>query len=360
VGGIPMKWSTSGIGLILLLVVLVSTSFASHEVTRWRDNRTAAVSLTFDDGYVSQYTTCKDLLNARNFKGTFFLTTERVQTIGGWEPWRELSEQGHEIGSHTITHPHLTQLSEIELREELNQSQDDINLNIPNQSCLTFAYPHGDQNEYVQTVTSEYYIAGRSTWVRDSGYLNHYPGDSSITVNFYNIASYCVDDRAFEEIQNHLNLAEESNAWLCAYTHDVDSEYVPVLSAFYDDLLVRDIWVDTLVAIVRYMRERIYSTLDVISESDTEITLNVIHTLDHSIYNAPVTIRSTVPSAWPVVHVYQGGSEYIIEPVIEEDETVVYYDVVPNAGLITLSPGSYVNQAPSVDAGPDQTITASL
>ena len=143
----------------------------------------------------------------------------------------------------------MVQLSETELREELSQSQDDINLNIPNQSCLTLAYPYGDENEYVQTVTSEYYMAGRG--ISGSGYLNHYPGGSYPPINFYNIHSLRVDDIPLEEIQNHLNLAEESNGWLSVHSHHINSGDVSVLSAFYDDLLTRDLWVDTLGAIVR-------------------------------------------------------------------------------------------------------------
>ena len=350
-----MKWIRICLALTIALVFISSPSFASHEIMRWRDNRTAAVSLTFDDGYVSQYTTVADLLNARNFKGTFFLATERVQPLGGWEPWQELAEQGHEIASHTITHAHLLQLSETEVREELSESQIAINLNIPNQSCLTFAYPYGEQNEYLRTITSEYYIAARGVMDSGSSNLNYYPG-GPYPLNFYYIRSYNVDSRPFEEIQNQVNLVEESNAWLTCYTHDVGSGYVSVLSAFYDDLLTRDIWVDTVGAIVRYMQERIYSTLAVISESETEIILNLTHSLDNSIFNFPLTTRSTVPSAWSVVHIYQAGSEQIIAPVIENGEAVVYYDAVPNAGLITLSPGSSDNQPPAVNAGSDLTI----
>jgi len=288
-----MKWGTTCRGLILLLIVLVSNSFASHEITRWQDNRAAAVSVTFDDGYYSQATTGPDLLTARNFKGTIFLMIDSLQWSGlTWEDWRNVAEKGHEIGSHTVSHPHLTQLSEPELREELNDSQEAIDLNITTQSCLTFAYPYGDNNDFVKEITSEYYIAARDTWSPD--YLNHYPGGSFDPVDFFAIGGLSFDSSTHEQIVGYLDSAEEYNAWFVVYAHNIDPNVYPDrynrLVAFLDELVVRDIWVDTLGTIVRYMQEKINSTLTVESESDTEITLNLTHLLDNNIYNLPLTL----------------------------------------------------------------------
>jgi oligosaccharide reducing-end xylanase len=337
--GIPMKRVLTWLVPIILLVLLSSTSFASHEIMRWRDNRAGAVSVTFDDGYVSQYTTGAHLLNARNFKGTFFLVAD-VDFLGSLEAWQNIAEQGHEIGSHTVSHPALTQLSETELREELSQSQEAINLNIPTQSCLTLAYPYGYYDEFVQEITSEYYIAGRGVWPP----LNHYPGGSYDPVDFFAIGSFSFDYPSlttFEELENYLDSAEEHNAWFVPHIHVIEGpEYLEVLSQFLDELLARDIWVDTLGTIVRYMREKMSSTLTIISESDSEITLSLTHSLDNSIYNVPLTIRSAVPSSWSEVEIRQGGSVYVIEPAIENGSPAVYYNAIPNAGLITLAPTS--------------------
>ena len=313
-------------------------TYTSHEIMKWRDNRAGAVSVTFDDGYYSQATTGANLLTARNLKGTFFLTIDSLNWSGGatWENWRHVAEQGHEIGSHTVTHPFLTQLSEAEMRQELSESQETINLNIATQSCLTLAYPYGEQNDFVQAKTSEYYIGGRGVWG-----LNHYPGGPYDPVNFFCIGSFSFDRYTLEELMARLDEAEQQNAWLCVHIHDIgNSEYEARLSHFLDELLTRNMWVDTFGTIVRYMREKLFSTLTILSESYTEITLSLTHLLNNDIYNVPLTIRSTVPLSWDKVEINQGESTSIIKPVIENNEAVVYYNAIPNAGLIKLTPYS--------------------
>ncbi len=112
-------------GLIIGWAFLVNVSFASHEITPFQDHRKGAVSLTFDDGYLSQATLAAPLLNERNLKGTFFLITDPgwIYSHVKWETWRELARQGHEIGSASINHPDLTLLQEGVMRWELLESR---------------------------------------------------------------------------------------------------------------------------------------------------------------------------------------------------------------------------------------------
>ena len=69
---------------------------------------TGAVSLTFDDGYLSQYQNAVPKMNAAGFKGTFYIITRQMADDGfsaymSKAQVAELSVQGHEIGAHTRT-----------------------------------------------------------------------------------------------------------------------------------------------------------------------------------------------------------------------------------------------------------------
>ena len=100
--------------------------------------------LTFDDGFESNYQVAQDILNPLGISAIFFVVPEFVNTVGvveqdefvrkyiypgkskkgvprisrsmTWEQIRQLSDQGHTIGSHTRTH---ARLSEIKTNEEL-------------------------------------------------------------------------------------------------------------------------------------------------------------------------------------------------------------------------------------------------
>ncbi len=63
---------------------------------------------------------------------------------------RSLANDGHEIGSHTKTHPILTQLSPDEIEGELRESRDFLSETIDS-DVRSIAYPNGDFNEIVVT-----------------------------------------------------------------------------------------------------------------------------------------------------------------------------------------------------------------
>ena len=66
-----------------------------------------------------------------------------------WDELRALSERGIEIGSHTVSHPHLPSLSDAELDRELIDSRAEIEdeLALP---CRYLAYPYGDEDGRVR------------------------------------------------------------------------------------------------------------------------------------------------------------------------------------------------------------------
>jgi peptidoglycan/xylan/chitin deacetylase (PgdA/CDA1 family) len=74
-----------------------------------------------------------------------------------WDELRRLSDAGWEIASHTQTHPHLTEVGDEQLREELVASREEVGdqIGVP---CRTIAYPFGDHDERVEQA------------VRDAGY----------------------------------------------------------------------------------------------------------------------------------------------------------------------------------------------
>jgi peptidoglycan/xylan/chitin deacetylase (PgdA/CDA1 family) len=343
--------------LVLIGLFLSSSStYASHVVTPFRDNKKGAVSISFDDGSQSQFTNGVPQMNARNIRGTFFIITSYVPYgVLTWENLRQLASQGHEIGSHTLTHADLASLSATNMTQvdwELSESQRIINLNIPAASCVSFAYPSGRNNAQVEAVTSKYYIDGRNIWNSDQGSMNYYEnGPSWQAADVYNLGSYSADSMNIGEINTFLNLAEQRHAWFSIYMHEVQNP--TWFGQLLDDILMRDLWIDTIGSIVRYVRERLSSTVIVLSENSTGITLDLTHSLDSTIYNQSLTLRSTVPSSWSSVEVRQGKNVFTVNTLSEGAETVVYYNALPNMGTITLTPSGPLEtvSAPSILSG---------
>ena len=78
-----------------------------------------SVMLTFDDGYASVYTQVYPLLKKYHVPAMIALVTSWTEGEGKpsdvgelltWDEIRDLKRRGHEIASHTASHPSLTQL----------------------------------------------------------------------------------------------------------------------------------------------------------------------------------------------------------------------------------------------------------
>lgn len=84
--------------------------------------RPGLVSLTFDDGPDPVWTEkILDILKAKKVPATFFVVGENALTQRALLE-REIAE-GHEVGSHTYTHPNLAQATPAETSLELNANQ---------------------------------------------------------------------------------------------------------------------------------------------------------------------------------------------------------------------------------------------
>jgi peptidoglycan/xylan/chitin deacetylase (PgdA/CDA1 family) len=73
---------------------------------------------------------------------------EELATMG-WDELREIAERKVEVGSHTRTHAHLTDLSESELRQEVRGSRERLEDEL-GVRCRFLAYPYGEQDSRVR------------------------------------------------------------------------------------------------------------------------------------------------------------------------------------------------------------------
>lgn len=130
--------------------------------------------LTFDDGFRDNFETALPLLREYGYSAFVFVLPPLLETGGAFE-WPEVQEDlrryagtmrsvtwpmleqmkegGFEVGSHTLTHPHLPRLSGEELREELSQSRAAIVERLG--SCDTLAYPFGEWSPEVAAAAAD-------------------------------------------------------------------------------------------------------------------------------------------------------------------------------------------------------------
>lgn len=121
-----------------------------------------SVLITFDDGYIGNFTKAKPVLENLNIKADFFVHTDYVGVAAtgpgtwgkmSWDQLRTLdSSPLFAVYSHTKTHPKLTQISPTQLQSELTGSRLKLQTELGVTTKRDFlAYPFGDYNADVIT-----------------------------------------------------------------------------------------------------------------------------------------------------------------------------------------------------------------
>ena len=141
-------------------VAVPLTSIAAPRICTWRQDKTAAYTVTFDDSCrSSHYLVSAPELEARGMRGTFFLNPKGIVD---WSPWQKLFDSGHEIASHGWSHLDMTYLDETTLNEEFGNAKNDLLTHIQGmKSVPSFAYPYGNFSTLAQSIAMLYHDNAR-------------------------------------------------------------------------------------------------------------------------------------------------------------------------------------------------------
>jgi peptidoglycan/xylan/chitin deacetylase (PgdA/CDA1 family) len=147
------------------------------------------IALTFDDGFTNVLRYGLKLLAENNFRAIQFLVADRLGQSNKWdeneaqEPLmdgaqiRDWLAAGHDIGSHTCTHPFLAKIPAAQAREEIFSSKKKLE-DLFGRAIEHFCYPYGNWNEAVCDLVVE---AGYKTAFTTASGVN-LPGENPFTL----------------------------------------------------------------------------------------------------------------------------------------------------------------------------------
>ena len=129
------------------------------------------IAITFDDGTIDHVEHALPELLARDMTATFFVTTSWVGQSGyaSWEQLRSMRDAGMEIGSHSRSHPFLSELTRADLWDELVTSRHEIDRQLGG-TTRTLALPGGDfprRDARELVLEAGYTVVATSRWGRN-------------------------------------------------------------------------------------------------------------------------------------------------------------------------------------------------
>jgi peptidoglycan-N-acetylglucosamine deacetylase len=325
--------------LIISLILITNQVFSKtipspYQVGIWPGFRAAAINYTFDDGCSNQFKIAIPMFDEFGFKLTLFTITS---WISDWTALKSAADNGHEVASHTVTHPNFGTITLQQQETELKDSKVAIESHISNKKCITMAYPYCIKGN--DSVFSKYYISARGC--QDFIEPNT-PG------SYFNISSVVGGNLGIIKTLNDFKLnfanAAKINGWDVFLFHGIDSDsgYSPIASAelrkSLEYLSVRKskFWVTTFLDATLYSKERNAVKITERCVTDSSMTLQVTDTLPDSIYNFPLSIRRTLPAGWPSANVTQKNIAVPTRIVLTGNVVYLMFDVIPDAGDVKI------------------------
>lgn len=325
-----------------LTAALITAAFSlslnaqeTYEIATWYGFRTAAVSYTFDDNCSKQLTNAMPVFDTYGYKVTFYPV---VDWSPNWDGFKSASDNGHEIGSHTVSHATLSQLVSRALITELSESQATVREKTGSE-CYSISYPNC--NKPSESKLKQYYIAGRTC----SGVIN-----SSSPSDFYEISAVIVGSKGIntaELLNSQVSSTIDVGGWNVFLMHGVDSDagssdYSPVSSTVlsshmeYINSHDTEVWVATFANVAKYINERNCTTITEDLITSDSIRVNIADTLRDTLYNTAITIRRALPGTWTDGGVIINGK--LAESTISTIDGTKYitFNAVPDQDVVYL------------------------
>ena len=182
----------------------------------------ALISFTYDDAHISQYDTALVLHEKYNLPLSIYVVSQRVSLGYPWMNETQIKDtyrRGAEIGSHSVTHPFITTLTNEEVIYELQHSYDVLSELVP---IHTFAVPQSNYNDTIRDIIEG---LGIYTGVRVYGALqNNIPIEDKYWVKS-KIA--LTAETTFEEVKNAIDEAISLHKWCVIMLHQIIDDPEP-------------------------------------------------------------------------------------------------------------------------------------
>lgn len=126
--------------IVLLILMMVCAPLSSARII-WKGIASRQVALTFDDGPTLGVTDkILEILKKEKVKATFFVLGRKVEQEPGL--LLRISQDGHEIGNHTYSHPRTSWINSEKMLKEIKRTSELV-INIAGVPVFLFRPPYG-------------------------------------------------------------------------------------------------------------------------------------------------------------------------------------------------------------------------
>jgi len=174
--------------------------------------RQPIVSLVFDDGWISQFTTAMPKMDEYGFEGTAYIIPSGIGADGFFTQAQidVIADNGWDISGHGKTN--LTLVTAEDAEQDVCATHEYLTSH-GYTGADHYAYPNGGVNPMVRDVVDTYFATARTT-NRLGNSIGYIP---SMSINSYQV----YDSLPLETVQAAVDSAIQNNEWLILGFHDI-------------------------------------------------------------------------------------------------------------------------------------------
>lgn len=330
---------------MLFLLALLWTSLAhpvnaadpgTTQIARWKDGRTAAFLLMFDDSWPSHWQVAAPELVKRGMIGTFYICPakgEHVKFAAKWD--QELWKQGMVYGVHTMTHKGVKDLENAEW--EIGECANVIRRIIPGREGKLVSYAQPGVAPGAWNITAEQ----RDALLKKHLLMERPDLKGRMTVyhvktmeEMLALADKAIAEQGLEFLVIH-GVERKTPEWgyqdFWALKQDV---FLPLLDALQQRRDEGKLWIIDHISAHQYETERDSAAVRTAETTPTRIRLELTCKAEPSLYDHPLTLITQVPGEWKRCVITQ-GSRRSEHPVAHG---AIQFDAVPNQENIVIEP----------------------
>lgn len=340
------------LSLTRLLLAIASLSIASFShaadaigttrVAKWKDDRTAAFLLMFDDGWPGQLIVAIPELQKRGLTGTFYMVPEKGEYKVFASKWAEAIKGGGVVyGNHTLTHRGIKTV-EAGHKEigECARILRELQPGAPGR-LLSFAQPGVGKGEWTITndelamLLKHYHLIDRPPF-SGHGAVYHWKTLDQMTA----LIDKAVEAKGMEYLVIH-GVERIGSPYQDFWPLDQDI-FFPLLDVLKAKSDSHELWVTDHISQHQYETERSAATVKTLKVVPNGIQLELSCSADSRLYDHPLTLVTRVPSAWRECNISQGS----IQSRATAKEGVLIFDALPNGPAISVWPASIGSTKP--------------
>jgi len=323
--------------LLLLFLGMALPSSAQDigetRIARWKDDRTAAFLLMFDDSWPSHVQVAAPELVKRGLIATFYICPgkgEHLKFSADWD--NKIWKQGMVYGNHTMTHKgvkdYTNAITEIGdcaryIRKVTGAKETKL---------VSYGQPGVGPKDWNITPEQLKELLKQNNMIDRPPFANHGAVYHWKTKEeMLALADKAITNKGLEYLVIH-GVERLKPDWgyqdFWALKQDV---FLPLLDALKERQDKNELWITDHISAHQYETESNTAEVKVLEKSASKLRLELKSKADPRFYDQPLTLITHVPTEWKHASITQGGQKAVV-PV--ERGTVRYAAVPGSVGIV--------------------------